>query len=123
MPYRRISSHQTNECNKAIDIEVKDPPGPSGASFEYDILLRKDGLIELCCPIEFHVGPMENGTNGLTHEALLTVLIDRLQCLQTGPFRCEENRKALAAMEEARIHLAARTARRLVEGKEGTHEV
>lgn len=59
---------------------------------------------------------------GVTHEALLAILIDRMQAFQKGPYSCRENALALTKLEEAAHWLNARTARRVAQGVEGTHE-
>ncbi|ODT86711.1 MAG: hypothetical protein ABS78_15575 [Phenylobacterium sp. SCN 70-31] len=70
----------------------------------------------------FQNGPIgEVGVNGLTHEALLAILVDRLRAFQAGPFSCRENALALTKLEEAQQWLGARTRARMVRGVEGTH--
>jgi hypothetical protein len=69
-------------------------------------------------------GPIgEVGVNGVTHEALLAILIDRMQAFQKGPYSCRENALALTKLEEAVHWLNARTARRTAQGVEGTHSL
>lgn len=64
-----------------------------------------------------------NGCNEqLEIEALLAVIIDRLQCFQAGPYACRENAIALTKLEEAMMWLQKRTRDRLARGVEGTHE-
>lgn len=68
-------------------------------------------------------GPIgEVGVNGVTNEALLAIIIDRLRSFESGPFTCEENRHALTLLDVALRYLNHRTARRVVAGVEGTHE-
>jgi len=69
--------------------------------------------------LKFQNGPVQdNGVNGLTNEALLSVLIHRTKHLDTK-FGCDENKRAIAHMEDALVNLEARTARRIVRGVEG----
>jgi hypothetical protein len=69
--------------------------------------------------IEFQQGPVkENGVNGLTNEALLAILIHRMQLLDRK-FPCDENKRAIQHMEEALVNLEVRTARRMARGVEG----
>lgn len=42
-----------------------------------------------------HGNPGTEGVNGITMEALLAVVIDRLEGFQAGPYACEENRQAM----------------------------
>lgn len=73
--------------------------------------------------ILFQNGPIaEAGVNGITHEVLLAILIDRLQSFQAGQFACRENAIALTKLEEAQLWLQKRTRDRMARGVEGTHE-
>lgn len=63
--------------------------------------------------IIFQNGPIpDNGINGVTLEALLTICIDRLEACQSGKFACEENGAALQHLVYAREHLHQRTRKR-----------
>lgn len=115
---RKLHEHRVNPANDVIDIEVRDEPGSGGAHHEYALLLpdRAETVIR------FQNGPInEAGVNGLTHEALLAILVDRMRCFQAGPFSCRENALALTKLEEAQQWLHARTRARMVRGVEGTH--
>ncbi len=71
--------------------------------------------------IRFQLGPVkEAGVNGATNEAMLAVLIHRLQFLN-GKFPCRENAIAITKMQEALMWLEKRTADRLARGVEGSH--
>jgi hypothetical protein len=71
----------------------------------------------------FQNGPIkEVGCNGLTHESLLAIIIDRLQGFQSGQYACRENAIALTKIQEAQMWLQKRTRDRLARGVEGTHE-
>jgi hypothetical protein len=73
--------------------------------------------------ISFQNGPIaEAGVNGLTQEALLAIVADRLRSFQAGPYACPENGDALAAVEEAMACLHSRTKARMARGVEGTHQ-
>lgn len=50
----------------------------------------------------------ETGVNGVTNEALLAVVIDRLRGFQSGSYSCRENAQAIAKLEEALLWLKAR---------------
>jgi hypothetical protein len=62
--------------------------------------------------------------NGVSMEALLTVLAARLEEHQAGPWPCDENARALAHVDMALQALAARTERvnREAGNPEGTDE-
>ncbi len=124
---RELTGHRVNSCNDSLRIFVMDPPGPGGASHEYQIVnmeLHKDGRAEsdgVEVELSFQNGAIaEVGTNGITHEVLLAVLIDRLEGFQKGPFACDDNAQALAHLVLAKGWLQKRTAERLARGVEGT---
>lgn len=119
---RTIDSHKINECNDAIDIRVTDEPGSGGANHEYQVRINGDPHADIM--LRFQNGPInEVGTNGITQEVLIAILIDRLQCFQKGPYSCRENALALTKLEEAQHWLHHRTRQRVARGVEGTHAV
>lgn len=126
---REITSHKVNGCNEQLHIMVLDEPGSGGANHKYNIggfIHRNDAGTddETAITLRFQNGPIpEVGTNGVTHEALLAIVIDRLQGFQKGPFACRENAIALTKLEEAMHWLQHRTRARLARGVEGTHSV
>jgi hypothetical protein len=74
--------------------------------------------------VKFQKGPIiEHGINGCHNEDLLNIVMHRLQCLNRGKFECEENRKAIVALNECLTHLRSRTERRKIAGTEGTSNV
>lgn len=114
-----------------LKIEVTDAPGAGGANHRYEIA----GFSCLSNPsatgyeqtnielIFFQNGPIkEVGVNGITQEALLAIVIDRLRSFQTGPFSCRENAIALTHIEEALMWLQRRTVARIRRGVEGTNQ-
>lgn len=85
-----------------------------------------DPLVNECArwkaTFSFQNGPIkEVGINGVTHEALLAIVIDRLSAFQAGPYACLENHVALAHCEDALRCLHVRTRARIARGVEGTH--
>lgn len=125
MASREIHGHEVNECNRAIRITADDPDTENGnSSHVYDITWQErdeSGMhIELC----FQHGPItEVGTNGVTHEALIAIIIDRLKGFQSGKYACRENALALTKLEEAAMWLNERTRQRELRGVEGTLKV
>lgn len=112
-----------------LRIEVLDEPGQGNACHEYEIGWKAhDSPYEDSCTassvrISFQNGPIkEVGLNGITQEALLAILIDRLRGFQSGPFSCRDNAIALTHCEDALMWLQKRTRERLVRGVEGTNE-
>lgn len=125
---RELSSHKVNGANQQLDIGPIDEPGSGGAHHRYIIVMpeqTRDGQqIRPFCPIFFQDGPIkESGVNGVTHEALLAILEDRLSSFQGGQFACHENEEALRHIRAAQRALHQRTLKRTQRGVEGTHAV
>lgn len=124
---RQISHHKlSGGLNEAIQVTALDEPGRGGACCEYLIDGVKGPLDHhpiKPVSISFQNGsPQEVGANGITNEALLTVLIDRLNGFQSGEFACRENAVALNNLHNALMWLQHRTIVRTRMGIEGTHQ-
>ena len=71
--------------------------------------------------VSFQNGPIkENGYNGNSQEAMIAILIDRLEGFQAGPYKCHDNQMALDHIQGARLWLHKRTMDRVGRGVEGT---
>ena len=120
---REITDHIINPVNDRLRIKVLDQPGAGGANHEYEIDLvggapDRGGFKTL---IHFQNGPiLEAGFNGVSNEALLVILIDRMQGFQSGPYKSRDNACALTHLEEALMWLQKRTRERMARGVEGT---
>lgn len=117
---RTLNDHKVNPVNDKLSIVVMDEPGHGGANHAYDII----GGEAVPTHIRFQNGPISvdgNGVNGITHEALLAVVADRLRSFQKGPYSCKANACALTHIEEAMHWLQQRTIDRMRRGVEGTH--
>ena len=152
---RTITDHKLNGLNDALTITVLDEPGQGGACHEYRIEAtadklpfplpdnargNSDGTVTFeACRISFQNGPIkEAGVNGISGEALIAIVIDRLRSFQGGPklheprapgsaeprgvFACRENAVALTKLEEGLMWLQKRTRDRLARGVEGTNQ-
>lgn len=131
---RELTSHKVNPANDKLNITVLDEPGAGGANHCYHITgfdsdsNRSDpwklrhGQSATHSTILFQNGPIgEAGVNGVTHEALLAILIDRLESFQAGPFKNSYNQRALEHLQMAQTALLDRTRERMNRGVEGTH--
>ena len=130
---RTIDAHKVNRCNESLTIEALDEAGPGGANHHYlitgyhskgnpsaDASTRDETSTHLL----FQNGPiLEAGVNGVTNEALLAIVLDRLEKFQEGDYRCRENALAITKLEEAMHWLNHRTRQREARGVEGTHKV
>ena len=144
---RQITDHKLNGLNDAIEITATDAPGSGGANHEYCLTHplparegdEKQNVKRLCLTkISFQNGPIAKpeDINGVSNEALLAVLIDRMRGFQgmapvhvtpmsklasdPAPFRSRENACALTHLEEAMMWLQKRTRDRLARGVEGS---
>lgn len=119
---RELHDHKVNPANDKLLVAAHDAAGPGGASHHYSIGWET-GLTGSTVEFRFQNGPIaEVGVNGLTHEALLAILCDRLRGFQSGPYACRENAVALTKLEEAQMWLQKRTRDRMARGVEGTHK-
>ena len=121
---RELTGHKVNPANDRLLVRVWDEPGQGGAHHDYSIVVPDGNETSTNSEyrIRFQNGPIaEFGVNGLTHEALLAILIDRLQCFQAGPFSCRENAVALTNLEQAQMWLQKRTRDRMARNVEGTN--
>jgi hypothetical protein len=128
---RELTSHKVNGLNEALTIRVFDEPGNGGACHRYGICFTQDvpgaevgaGDWNSECEISFQDGPIaEAGINGISQEALLAVVVDRLECFQKGQYSCRENAIALTKLQEAMHWLQHRTRERVARGVEGTSQ-
>ena len=116
-----VSGDQTMQ----LKLNVLDLPGAGGANHEYAISWEGTvpGGPDSSIQISFQNGPIkEFGVNGITQEALLAIVIDRLRSFQAGPFSCRANAIALTKIEESLMWLKRRTVARIKRGVEGTNQ-
>jgi hypothetical protein len=125
---RTIHDHENDEANRVITIEADDlDPACGNASHHYELRYvdtRSPDSVEQRQMLTFQRGPIRDvGLNGITDEALLAIVIDRLECFQQSPLSCVENAHALICLDEALGYLHARTQAREARGVEGTRGV
>jgi hypothetical protein len=133
---RELTGHKVNPANDVLKIEVLDEPGAGGANHLYHITgfssrsnasdpwTARHGQPAEHSTILFQNGPIaEVGVNGITHEALLAILIDRLEAFQAGPYANDYNATALSHLQSAQGALLDRTRERMARSVEGTHQV
>lgn len=133
---RELNDHKVNPANDTLTVSVLDEPGSGGACHLYKITgfnsqtnesdpwTAAHGQPAVYSYVLFQNGPIaEAGVNGVTHEALLAIVADRLRSFQKGPYSCKANACALTHIEEAMHWLQQRTIERMRRGVEGTHTV
>ncbi len=134
---RELTSHKVNGLNEAIDITVLDEPGVGGANHVYSVSaidnkhFEPDGTLDIektandrhGFTVRFQNGPIkEAGVNGVSNEALLAIVEDRLRGFQSGPYACFANEASLICVQIALGWLKNRTQERVERGVEGTME-
>jgi hypothetical protein len=121
---RKVQHLALTPTDKALVIHADDRDPQSG-NMSHDYVIRLAGgphgtEPDIVVPLHFQHGPIaEAGVNGITNEALLAVVRDRLEGAQEGPFKCRENALAITAIEEASLWLSKRTLDRMGRGVEG----
>ena len=93
-----------------------DNPDHSGANHFYTVMDSQDKMIMRYIRFQQGARGGVDLPNGLRDDDLLEIVRDRLKGFQSGPFPCEENAKALAAVEEALTWLKKRTDDRVARG-------
>jgi hypothetical protein len=145
---RKITDHIVEgDTAPQVTIEVLDEPGAGGANHEYRVSAVYPKGVKIPLPLRgrlqdqvitvepdhsteltlericFQNGPIkEVGVNGVTQEALLAIVIDRLRSFQAGPFPSAFNASALVHCEKALSDLQTRTRERIARGVEGKTE-
>ena len=116
-PNTRVFAIDEPEFNAHHKYVVTDKKGDPGKEVDYT-----DPAVECIRQhINFQKGPVkEHGINGIQHEDLLHVLIDRVKSLNHGAYECVENRDMLYHLNQALKADHDRTAKRETRGVEGT---
>ena len=122
---RSVSHMSLTPADKALTITCDDRDSVVGGnmSHSYTISSRPKGgepQEYFDQGLMFQKGPVaEVGINGITNEALLAIVIDRLEGAQEGPFKSRYNALAITALQEAENWLSRRTIDRMSRGVEG----
>jgi len=121
---RTVHGHEGSALNNGIKINC-DARDENGGSHVYRLRVGAQGEhFSSDQEIEFQNGPLqEAGLNGISDEALLAIVIDRLEGFQTAKYHSRYNALAITKLEEAMHWLNARTTDRQKRGVEGTHTV
>ena len=111
--------------NRAVTIFAEEPED-EGAPARYSIRVALPPQLSsevLAVELPFQrgaVGVDGSNVNGISDEALIEVLINRLKVYQAGKWAGETNGTALSHLEKALAALEDRTAKRRSAGVEGT---
>lgn len=126
---RPLTDHKNNKFNReCVNILTNDHRASDGAHHSYRIIVQKEGATANTptekveeVVINFQNGGLkEVGANGITDQALLAIILDRVRSFNEGPFRCRENSMIITKGEEMMMWMEKRSndrARRGVEGE------
>jgi putative transcriptional regulator len=109
-PRVRHGSHiKTIHVDTALEVMSMDRPGPGGLCHKYEFFAsQEDGMGMPVGAIHFQEGRVsEVGVNGVQHEAILSVMIDRLRTLYSSRKATEKEKCALMYLLKAREVLTA----------------
>lgn len=123
--HRQMHTVVVDTSHKYTNVYASEYIGPGNAHHEYDIAHKEEGKPDKwLATLKFQDGPIkEAGINGIMDENLITIVIDRLQGFQSGPYSSRYNALALTKLEEALMWLQKRTRDREARGVEGTHKI
>ena len=126
---RVLKSNELTSSAVNLQIHATDALGLGGACHNYEIWRLGRGEQPAGAPLvpcekladfKFQNGGIQEvGVNGVTHEALLAVVIDRLEQFQAGSYPSLHNDQALLFAKLALNALHQRTAERMKRGVEG----
>lgn len=129
---RELYDHKVNRFNREhVIVRTADERASDNAHHKYEILVVNEAqssnetsqIVEDCRLIFQNGGLKEVGANGITDQALIAVVLDRIRSFNDGQFRCRENSIVITKLEEALLWLEKRgndRARRGVEGERKT---
>lgn len=127
---RELYDHKNNKFNReCIKVKTADTRAEDNAHHAYEITVDgypgtdADPNKRIIHRVVLHFqngGLKEAGPNGITDQALIAIVLDRLRSFNDGPYRCRENSVMITKLEEALMWGEKRAndrARRNVEGE------
>lgn len=113
---RKVTHHTRLNPTQFVEVFALDEPNRGGAHTAYK-LFAGVGADAYEISIKFQDGhPDAVGYNGILDDALIAVVIDRLQGFQSGPFASRETAIVITKLQEALQWSAQRVADRLERG-------
>ena len=124
--------HDGHGLNEKITLN-SDAPGPGGAPHSYEAWvvserIRDDGsskeISSRCLNLQFQEGPrnVEGSIPGITEAILYSIIIDRLEGFQAGPYSHPENDNQLKHLYACLASTKARADERAQRGVLGTYK-
>ena len=111
---RDIKTHKAHEHDRQPVLTALGHPTIAGAEQDYELCYSGADGLDVLVPINF----VSLELPGVTNEALLAIVKDRLEGFQAGKFPCQENEDALAGVNHALRFLHKRTMDRIARGVE-----
>lgn len=111
---REITTHKAHEQDRQPILTALGHPTIAGAEQNYELCYSDADGLDVLVPINF----VSLELPGVTNEALLAIVKDRLEGFQAGKFPCQENEDALAGVNHALRFLHKRTMDRIERGVE-----
>lgn len=120
---RIIDFHKCEEAPSPIEIVADELNDTNRASHKYVINVKPEGKPTITQALWFQKGAVipAGGWNGITDEALLAIVIDRLICHNRGPWPNSFTEGAALKCVEAMELLHARKRKRAAAGVQGMH--
>lgn len=126
---RELYDHKINKFNReCVRVTTADLRASDNAHHKYEIVVTALDVLPTSepqrivekCELNFQNGGLkEVGVNGITDQALIAIVLDRLRSFNDGQFRCRENSVAITKLEEALMWLEKRGNDRAKRGVEG----
>lgn len=114
-----------------LKVVAADPPGAGGAHHRYEISgfdtttnrsrLHGDAPAREVVLLFQNSLAHESGLNGITDEALLSIVADRMASFQAGPYATSHGGRVLALVQAALGELRARTKDRIIRNVADTY--
>jgi hypothetical protein len=121
---REIEDHLIAESS-AVEVMADDKPDSTGAIGRYvATVTTPEGKEILSQAITFQNGPRrEVGSNGISEESLMAIVLDRLRSYQETPFVSADTAEAIRHLESSLTCLQRRSIARKRRGVDGTNMV
>ena len=125
---RELYDHKRNKFNReCVEVRTADSRANDNAHHKYTIQVWKHAQTSeessICVEavtLNFQNGGLkEVGPNGITDQALLAIVMDRLKSFNDGQFRCRENSLAITHLELVLMYMEERANDRARRGAEG----
>lgn len=116
---REVKAHHAPGIPATVRVFAEGDPTPAGNHNSYRLTMGLPGQeTGASVVLKFQDRPTDQGVTGLTMEALLAAVIDRLYGFQGGKESCRENAIAITHLETALLWLNKRTQDRHAPAKE-----